>query len=223
MSMKLVLIADPMCSWCYGFGKEVTELRKAVPALELQVVVGGLRPGETAVMPRHQRLARLEHWSRVEAASGLPFNREAFLANDNLIYDTEPACRAVVTARRLAPEADQLVVLRTIQRAFYVDGRDITTGEALADVTASALSEQGFATTPREFLDAWRSPDAIAETRADFLQARRWGISSFPSLLLEDGDKLYNLSPGYIDAEQLVSRVRTVAGSRSDIAARLAG
>jgi putative protein-disulfide isomerase len=221
--MKLILIADPMCSWCYGFGKEASELREAVPELELQVVVGGLRPGETAVMPRHQRVARLEHWSRVEAASGLPFNREAFLGNDNLVYDTEPACRAVVTARRLAPAVDQLAVLRTIQRAFYVDGRDITKGEVLAEVAAGALSELGFATTADEFLKAWQSAEAMAETREDFLQARRWGVSSFPSLLLEDGEKLYSIAPGYVDAAQLVSRVRTVAGSRVGVTAQSAG
>jgi putative protein-disulfide isomerase len=217
MSMKLVLVADPMCSWCYGFGKEVTELRKAVPGLALEVVVGGLRPDETAVMPRHQRVARLEHWSRVEAASGLPFNRDAFIANDNLVYNTEPACRAVVTARRLAPAVDQLAMLRAIQRAFYVDGRDITRGEVLADVAASALSELGFATAPDDFLKAWQSPEAMDETRGDFLRARHWGISSFPSLLLEDGEKLYSVAPGYIDAKQLISRVRTVAGSRVEV------
>ena len=218
--MKLILVADPMCSWCYGFGKEVTALRQAVPGLELQIVVGGLRPGETAVMPKPQRVARLEHWSRVEAASGLPFNREAFLANDNLVYDTEPACRAVVTARRLAPTVDQLVILRSIQHAFYADGRDITKGEVLADVAAAALSKLGFATTPDEFLKAWQSAEAVAETGNDFLQARRWGVSSFPSLLLEDGEKLYSLAPGYMDAAQLISRVRTVAGSRIDMMAR---
>jgi putative protein-disulfide isomerase len=220
MNMKLILVADPMCSWCYGFGKEVTELRQAVPELELQIVMGGLRPGETAVMPKAQRVARLEHWSRVEAASGLPFNREAFVANDNLVYDTEPACRAVVTARRLAPSVDQLAVLRSIQHAFYADGRDITKGEVLAEVGAAALAKLGFATTPGEFLEAWQSSEVIAETRNDFLQARHWGVASFPSLLMEDGDKLYNLAPGYIDAGQLISRVRTVAGARVDMMAR---
>jgi putative protein-disulfide isomerase len=218
--MKLILIADPMCSWCYGFGKQVTELRQAVPELELEVVVGGLNPGETRVMPRQQRVARLEHWNRVEAASGLPFNRDAFVGNDNLVYDTEPACRAVVTARRLAPAADQLVILRSIQRAFYVDGRNITQGDVLADVVAAALSDQGFATTPEAFLKAWQSTETVAETRNDFLQARRWGVSSFPSLLLEDGEKLYNVAPGYVDAAQLISRVRTVAGARVGAAAR---
>jgi putative protein-disulfide isomerase len=214
--MKLILVADPMCSWCYGFGKEVTALRQALPTLALEVVVGGLRPGETAVMPREQRLARLEHWSRVEAASGLPFNREAFLANDQLVYDTEPACRAVVTARRLAPAIDQLEVLRGIQRAFYVEGRDITKGDVLADVASTLMGALGFAITAQDFLAAWQSADAVKATQEDFLQARRWGIGSFPSLLLEDGDKLYSVAPGYIDAQQLISRVRTVTGSRLD-------
>lgn len=214
--MKLILVADPMCSWCYGFGKEVTVLRQALPTLALEVVVGGLRPGETAVMPREQRLARLEHWSRVEAASGLPFNREAFLANDQLVYDTEPACRAVVTARRLAPAIDQLEVLRGIQRAFYVDGRDITKGDVLAEVASALMGALGFAVTAQDFLAVWQSADAVKATQEDFLQARRWGIASFPSLLLEDGDKLYSVAPGYIDAQQLISRVRTVTGSRLD-------
>ena len=214
--MKLILVADPMCSWCYGFGKEVTALRQALPTLALEVVVGGLRPGETAVMPREQRLARLEHWSRVEAASGLPFNREAFLANDQLVYDTEPACHAVVTARRLAPAIDQLEVLRGIQRAFYVEGRDITKGDVLADVASTLMGALGFAITAQDFLAAWQSADAVKATQEDFLQARRWGIGSFPSLLLEDGDKLYSVAPGYIDAQQLISRVRTVTGSRLD-------
>jgi putative protein-disulfide isomerase len=219
LNMKLILIADPMCSWCYGFGKEVTELRQTFPELELRIVVGGLRPGETAAMPREQRVARLEHWSRVEAASGLPFNREAFLANDNLVYDTEPACRAVVTARRLAPAIDQLLILRTIQRAFYVDGRNITKPDVLADVVAPAMTELGFATTAEAFLKESLSAEAIAETRNDFLQARRWDISSFPSLLLEDGEKLYSIAPGYLNAKQLISRVRTVGGSRVGAAA----
>jgi putative protein-disulfide isomerase len=77
------------------------------------------------------------------------------------------------------------------------------------------LSEQGFDTMPEEFLSVWQSAEAVAETQSDFLKARQWGISSFPSLLLEDGNKVYSVSPGYVDAAQLVSRVRTVAGSRA--------
>jgi putative protein-disulfide isomerase len=40
---------------------------------------------------------------------------------------------------------------------------------------------------------------------------------------LEDGEKLYSIAPGYVDAAQLVSRVRTVAGSRVGVTAQSAG
>ena len=48
--MNLIYIADPMCSWCYGFAKTVDELLAdpgdAAP-LQLALVMGGLRPFTT--------------------------------------------------------------------------------------------------------------------------------------------------------------------------------
>jgi putative protein-disulfide isomerase len=66
-------------------------------------VVGGLRAGATDVLDDAGKQFRLLHWARVEAASGLPFNREGLMVRENFVYDTEPICRAVVTARILAP------------------------------------------------------------------------------------------------------------------------
>ena len=43
-----------------------------------------------------------EAWTRVGAATGQPFDF-SFLDREGFVYDTEPACRAVVTARRLLP------------------------------------------------------------------------------------------------------------------------
>ena len=126
--MKLVYVGDPMCSWCYGFGKELAQLRAALPALELEIVVGGLRAGGTEILDDAAKQFRLQHWARVEAASGLPFNREALLARQGFVYDTEPVCRAVVAARRLAPQSDLLAVFRALQHAFYAEGRDTTDG-----------------------------------------------------------------------------------------------
>nr|WP_315251522.1 hypothetical protein [uncultured Duganella sp.] len=109
------------------------------PELELQIIVGGLRAGGTEVLDQAGKQFRLTHWARVEAASGLPFNREALMARENFVYDTEPVCRAVVTARKLAPAADQLVVFRALQHALYVDGLDTTDGRVLSSVVAAQL------------------------------------------------------------------------------------
>ena len=48
--MKLVYIGDPMCSWCYGFGKELSALMQRMPEIELDIRVGGVRAGATDVL-----------------------------------------------------------------------------------------------------------------------------------------------------------------------------
>ncbi|WP_266181977.1 DsbA family protein [Dyella humicola] len=207
--MKLIFVGDPMCSWCYGFGKQLAEVRGAFPEIELDIVVGGVGAGATEPLTLAQREFRLGHWSRVEAASGLPFDREAFKARTGFVYDTEPACRAVVAARLMAPSIDQLSVFRAIQHGFYAEGLDITEGALLAERVAETMTGMGFPTTAEAFLTVWRARETVAATQEDFLQARRWGVSSFPALLLQDGSKLYNLVTGFVAAAELHSLIET--------------
>lgn len=205
--MKLIFVGDPMCSWCYGFGKELTEASHAFPEVPLQIVVGGIGAGATETMTHAMRDFRLNHWSRVEAASGLPFNRESFKNLKNFVYDTEPACRAVVAARMMEPSIDQLSVFRAIQHGFYADGLNITDGSVLADIVAKTMTRLGFSVEADAVLAVWRARETIDATREDFQAARQWGISSFPTLLLQDGNRLYNLNSGYASASELRSRI----------------
>ncbi|MDB5996481.1 MAG: hypothetical protein JWP42_3617 [Pseudomonas sp.] len=208
--MNLIFVADPMCSWCYGFGKELTQLTGAFPELPLQIVVGGVRAGDTEVMSEDMRQFRLSHWARVEKLSGLVFNRKAFLALKDFVYDTEPVCRAFVTARKLAPTMNQLNLFRRLQDAFYVDGKDTTDGEVLASVAAEALTQAGFPTSLQTFLDTWNQAATVAETRADFVKARQWGVSSFPQLLLETNGQLHSVAPGYTAFADLIGNLESV-------------
>lgn len=201
--MKLVFVGDPMCSWCYGFGKELGALADRHPELSVSILVGGVRAGATDLLDDTGKQFRLGHWARVEENSGLPFNRKAFMARENFVYDTEPICRAVVTARQLAPEAKQLQVFKSLQRAFYADGRDTTNAEVLADIAVADLQEQGFAVDKAAYLAAFNDPATIAATGTEFSYVRSLGIFSFPQLLLEVDGKLVNISPGYAKVDQL--------------------
>lgn len=196
--MKLLYVGDPMCSWCYGFGKEMTELMAMHPALELEIIVGGVRAGATDVLDQAGKEFRLGHWARVEAQSGLPFNRAALMARENFVYDTEPVCRAVVAARKLAPQADLLAVFRALQQAFYVDGLDTTDGRVLAGVVAAQLQ-----LAAEDVLRVWQDSDTILQTKADFVRARALGVRSFPALLLDTGKGVVEVSGGYAHAAQL--------------------
>jgi putative protein-disulfide isomerase len=201
--MKLVLVADPMCSWCYGFGKEMTSLRERHPEIPLEIVVGGLRAGATDVLDDAGKRFRLEHWARVEEASGLPFNRDGLMARKGFVYDTEPVCRAVVAARILAPEADLLKVFRAFQHAFYVDALDTTDGTVLAKVGAAVLNAIGHVVTMEDFLAVWLKQSTIAAAAADFATARAAGVASFPTLFLEQNGTLRRVGEGYAHVDRV--------------------
>jgi putative protein-disulfide isomerase len=201
--MKLIFVGDPMCSWCYGFGKEMSALAERHPELPVEILVGGLRAGATDVLDESGKQFRLTHWARVEESSGLPFNRKALMARKNFVYDTEPICRAVVTARQVAPEADQLSVFRALQRAFYVDGLDTTDGAVLAGAAVAELKAQGVAVDAATFHAAWSDPTTIAGTASEFAQVRAMGIRGFPTLLLKGDSRYIQISPGYAHVGQL--------------------
>jgi len=44
----LIYVGDPMCSWCYGFGNEISTVISTLgDRVEVEAVMGGLRPYNT--------------------------------------------------------------------------------------------------------------------------------------------------------------------------------
>jgi putative protein-disulfide isomerase len=170
-----IYFADPMCSWCYGFGPVVTELtRKFEGRLGLRLVMGGLRAGESRPMRDKDRSYMRDAWARVSEASGQPFDH-AFFDREAFTYDTEPACRAVVAMRRLAPER-ALDFLGRVSAAFYAANRDITRDDVLADVAAEAGLDR------ERFAAELAAAETRNETVGDFLTAKQSGVEGFPLL-----------------------------------------
>ena len=202
--MKLIYVADPMCSWCYGFSKEVAELLDMNPELLLEIVLGGLTAGSPKLLDEAGKRFRLMHWTKVEALSGLPFNREALMARVGFIYDSGPASRALVTALKLNPEMDILKVFRVIQKSFYVDGKDVTDPRVLIKILSSAFSAEGFIVSEDLILTTFESDAVKTETDNHYKKVRQtFGISSFPALLLEGDGEIETISTGYMHASEL--------------------
>jgi putative protein-disulfide isomerase len=126
-----------------------------------------------------------EAWTQVGAASGQPFDF-SFFDREAFIYDTEPACRAVVTARRLLPRL-ALPFMGRISQAFYAENRDMTSTEEIAAVAEEAGFEE------QQFTDAFLGAEARNETFRDFLAAQELGIQGFPTLIAGSEAKGYAL------------------------------
>jgi putative protein-disulfide isomerase len=191
-----------MCSWCYGFGPQLTRLLEEHPGSTLDVVMGGLRAYNREPMSDAFREMLRGHWDHVAQASGLPMSTGA-LENEEFIYDTEPACRAVVTGRSLEPRL-AFGLLKALQHAFYAEGRDITRARILAEVASSC----GY--VHNDFLRDLESEEMRQETRGDFTAAQRLGVGGFPTLVLSHGEELYLITSGYAKADVLEERIEEI-------------
>lgn len=214
MSHKFLYIADPMCSWCYGFSLELSKLLELLPGSQVDIVLGGLRAHNKEVMDDDTRQMILSHWQKVADVSGLPFDMNG-LNKPQFTYDTEPACRAVVAAKLLLDEADGkevFSVFRAIQHAFYAEAKDVTQDKVLAEICVGALNQiESNAYDVESYLETLQSPSTKDETRQHFEQIQRWGIRGFPVLCVVKEDGLHMIASGYTKLENLQQALRDLA------------
>ncbi|MFZ5933371.1 disulfide bond formation protein DsbA [Pseudomonas putida] len=196
MTARLIYVMDPMCSWCWGFAPVAAALiaQAAEAGVSTRLVPGGLRSGGSA-LDGSTRKYILEHWQAVAEATGQPFRFEGAMP-DGFVYDTEPACRALVTAREL--DAERVwPLLALIQRSFYEHGLDVTRAPQLVELAEQAGFDR------ERFAQQFASHDTRAATSADFSWVQDLGIAGFPTLLAERNGQLALLTNGYQPLDSL--------------------
>ena len=211
---SLVYVGDPMCSWCYGFGVPLQQLLAQLPGVPLAVVLGGLRAYNQEVMPDALKSTLHHHWREVTKRSGKPFGTGQF-DREGYIYDTEPACRAVVTIRTHAAE-HTLAMYHAIQHAFYAEGRDITQTSVLADVWQELIDSEKIGDvdfSKDAFIQAFESDTIKTQTRNDFAMVQQWGIRGFPALIAVVNGEAQLVANGYMEADEMLQRVQQVFAS----------
>lgn len=202
MSSQLIYFSDPMCSWCWGFSPVIAEVQARFGfALPIRLIMGGLRPGTTMAMTDEARVELRGHWREVTEATGQPFGEQA-LATPGFVYDTDPAARAVVVLRRTAP-GKALAFLAALQRAFYVDGIDVTNAAVLADFA------ELFGMNCASFAAAMETDEAKQETWRDYAISQKAGVTGFPTLVMGPrADGAYvPITRGYSPTETVVSTI----------------
>jgi len=190
----VLFFGDPMCSWCWGFTPELAQLVQHTQntdqnPVHFHVVMGGLRPGTVQAWDDAMRDYIRHHWEEVEAKTGQPFDFARFDDQD-FVYDTEPGCRAVVTARELKP-AQALPMYKALQQAFYAHNTDITHTQTLADLAETVGINR------HQFLDFFTSDEARRRVMFDFQRTQAFGVQGFPSVLCAEDGQYAFLALGY--------------------------
>lgn len=209
MDKKLHYLFDPLCGWCYGAAPAVWGLSRE-SGIAVELLPTGLFSGSGA-RPMNDDFATYA-WSndqRIERLTGqrfTPLYREKVLGNRERLFDSGPATLALTAVSKTEPKRE-FDALEAIQRARYVDGKDVTsltTLVTLLETLGLADAASKLAHIDADLLDA-----NTARTHTAQALMREFGARGVPTLIAESGGKRWQVdaSVAYADPGALVSQL----------------
>ncbi|WP_299455776.1 DsbA family protein [uncultured Microscilla sp.] len=195
--------ADPMCSWCWGAAASVTRLKEQYHEFDFELIMGGLRPYETRPLDANSRDKLIQHWRQIGEATEQPFD-ETILHTPGFVYNTEAAARAVVTVKKINP-AMTFVFFKAVQKAFYAEGKHPQQLSTYLELC------QNMGISAEEFARIFELQTTKEATEEEFMRAKTfYGITGFPTLLLQFGAKAKPIARGYLPYEQMEQNIEQI-------------
>ncbi len=199
----LYYIADPMCSWCWGFSPVLEAVSGVLPdEIPIRYVMGGLARDSEEPMPEETRSYVRSQWRMVAVRTGAEFNWDFWKACEPR-RSTYPACRAVIAAGMQRPDGVE-AMFHAIQRAYYLEARNPSDGETLVQLAGEADLD------PDRFSADLLSDHTDELLHKDFELRRSLHADKFPTMILEHDDNQFWLAYGY-EEEDLVVDLLTSA------------
>jgi putative protein-disulfide isomerase len=196
----LIYVTNPMCAWCYGFTSVIRRLRALWQGrLKVQVLFGDLHAHSSTPLLQTEKDRMAVSWHQIQERTFLPFDYR-FFTEQEFIYNTEPACRALLCVRLLRPVLT-LEVLRAMHSAFYADGLDIRKPEVLAKIVGL------FGISENLFLTLFESEEIMQQMDDEFGYVDDMGATTFPSVFLLTNHGAEQIAEGFTDLQDLERRM----------------
>jgi putative protein-disulfide isomerase len=199
---ELIYVADPMCSWCWGYHPVISQVHDAVGETHVRYIMGGLAPDSDEPMPGETRSYIQDQWRKVMVETGATFNWD-FWDVCQPRRSTYPSCRAVIAA---ACQERMRDMFEAVQRAYYQEARNPSDLSTLSELAGEiGLDVPTF--------DEDVASEQVEQTLQDGFNVRRSiNANSFPSLVaVSDDDKIVWLTKGYATAEDVLARLEALA------------
>ncbi|UNM97054.1 DsbA family protein [Ignatzschineria rhizosphaerae] len=204
---KIIYVGDPMCSWCYGIAPVVAGLQEYCDAnaLGFEIVVGGLRSGGGDQWNSQFKDFLRHEWQKIEETTGQPFAFK-LLDLEYFNYDTEPSCRAVVTAKSLLPDDNQKLLTQffaAVQQKFYLENEDPK--ETIFYQGICEMLQLDF----KQFKEHFESAEMKQKTIEEFHYRSLLGVRGFPSFVMIKDHEAALLTSGYTSLQSLIRKIET--------------
>lgn len=184
-TITLHYIYDPYCGWCYAAAPLIA-IAANHPNIHLELHGGGMLAGSARLHLDDQfRQYILQSDKRIAAMTGQVFGDDyiAMLHQPNIVMDSAPPQTAILAATK---QGKGVEMLKALQKAHYVSGRQIKQPEILSEVAQEiGLNIEQF---QKDYAQC-----AQTETDAHIAQSKQLlgqsGASGFPTLLIEQQGK----------------------------------
>lgn len=196
--MKVVVVTDPMCSWCWGMAPAIEQAATRLAGeVEFDILLGGINIHGTQPIGAYGRRHLMRIWREVTATTGQTFG---FRLPESFVYNSTLPCIAVQSMRRWLGKAP-FGYLHRLQQIFFLEGRNINDAGVLADA-AGELGWDGAAC-----LRALDDPELARQVAEQFAASRSYGTNALPSVLWESDAQRTLLAGGYVDADMLAALI----------------
>lgn len=189
---------DAYCGWCFGFSPALDKFAEANrDRIGVRVLSGGLFVGDGA-RPigtySHVPAARRRIEELTGVAFGEGFNRA--LTEGTMVLDSLDAAVGFVALRERDPSR-ALEASGAMLRAWHIDGRSLSDPTVYRDIALElGLDDEAV-------LSAFGDPVTQTKAEQDFQEARRLGVDTYPTLLVNTAGGLRRLGGPVSSAEAL--------------------
>lgn len=206
----LFYIQDALCGWCYGMSPVIQQLYKEHQQdYNFAVLSGGMVRGSN-VKPISGMAEYIRQASRqLEAVTGVKQTQayhENILDKGTYITNSEPPAIALLILKEQFPE-QQVPLAAAVQNLHFVEGKDLNEAENYLPVVRQ------FGASEEDFKKKFTDRDYADMARQEFELVAKWGISGFPAVVCEAGEKLYLVAQGYQPYQKLTD---TLAGIQEE-------
>jgi len=220
--MRLDVLSDPICPWCY-IGRQHMHAALAELAGQGMRFTVAWRPFQLnpdmpgAGMPREDyrraKFGSLERSRELDAQVAAAAGAAGLTINFAAMHRTPNTLAAHRLIRFAGQAGVQDAVVTRLFQDYFVNGRDLSDPEVLADAAESCGLD-------RPAVADYLSSDAsAAEVRSEDQALRSAGIQGVPTFVLDDHMLLSGAVPASVFAERLARACRILAARQSRAAA----
>jgi putative protein-disulfide isomerase len=206
---RIIYVYDPMCGWCFGFGKVMGDFHNEFKdSFEFDVVSGGMVVGDREGPIGDFADYILGAYKKVEEYSGMKYGQPYLdqLKTKTLWSSSVKPSIALETFKSFNTK-DVVEFSHAIQLAYFVDGKDLRDEE----VYKKLIKPYGI--NEAEFIKKLNSEDMRKQTSDWFQTTANWGVTGYPMVILLRKGKYYAIAKGFNDLATLKQTAATVVAT----------